>query len=564
VGGYSIFTGNPIAAVSYFKKAINHVTSHISACPACGNINPEVIFNIVESKVIDEFGHPIADRKTNPADWYSRFRQKSGNAPETIELQPRKILDGPRPSIWTQMGVFISRDWLSKMANKQYLAITLGEPLVLAFILAFIVRYFPVSATFENRYYFSENENLPSFIFIAIIVSLFMGLTLSAEEIFKDQKILKREEFLQLSRLGYLFSKIGIQFFISFIQTVLFAGLSCYILGNPDMFTTYFIILFSCACFANMLALNISSSFPAIITIYILIPILLIPQLILGGIIVNFDKMNPSIARYGKVPFIGDLMASRWAFEAACIAQFKDNQFDRHFFKINKEISKANFKLFYWLPEMDNITNQLNEALMEAQPERINNAIEITRNYYPLLAFEIEKENRFNKYIHFDTNLLRPENISLTSVLELEKYMARLERFYRKRINFFQAKKDKKEAEIQAKIGKSGFLELYRDHHNEALQNFVRRSGQENRIVHARGHLVQLIDPIYNDEVIPQNILDYQAHFFSPVKFFLGKSFSTFCFNIFVLWLMVFALFLSLYFDGLKKLLQFKFRKKTT
>jgi hypothetical protein len=213
---------------------------------------------------------------------------------------------------------------------------------------------------------------------------------------------------------------------------------------------------------------------------------------------------------------------------------------------------------------MDNITNQLNEALMEAQPERINNAIEITRNYYPLLAFEIEKENRFNKYIHFDTNLLRPENISLTSVLELEKYMARLERFYRKRINFFQAKKDKKEAEIQAKIGKSGFLELYRDHHNEALQNFVRRSGQENRIVHARGHLVQLIDPIYNDEVIPQNILDYQAHFFSPVKFFLGKSFSTFCFNIFVLWLMVFALFLSLYFDGLKKLLQFKFRKKTT
>ncbi len=563
VGGYSIFTGNPIAAVSYFKKAINHVTSHISACPSCGNINPEVIFNIVESKVIDEFGHPISDRKTNPAEWYARFRQKSEPALPAEDSIPLSVSSNNKPTIWTQMLVFLSRDCLSKLANRQYLAITIGEPLVLAFILAFIVRYFPVSTTFENQYYFSENENLPSFIFISIIVSLFMGLSLSAEEIFKDQKILKREEFLQLSRFGYLISKISIQFFISFIQSILFTGLSCYILGNTDLFWTYFIVLFSCACFANMLALNISSSFPAIITIYILIPILLIPQLILGGIIVNFDKMNPALARYGKVPFVGDLMASRWAFEALCLAQFRDNQFDKAFFKVNKEISKANFKLVYWLPEMDIITNKLNEALMEAQPEKINNAIGITQKYYPLLAYEIEKENRFNKYHHFDVRLLKPENISLTSVLELEKYMSRLERYYRKRVSYFQTRKEKKENEIQSAVGKSGYLGLYRNHHNEALQDFVRRSGQENRIVHADGHLVQLVDPVYNDEIIPWNYLDYRSHFFSPVKLFMGKTFSTFRFNIFVLWLMVFALFLSLYFDVLKKLLQLNFRKKS-
>jgi ABC-type multidrug transport system ATPase subunit len=561
VGGYSIFTGNPIEAVSYFKKAINHVTSHVSACPTCGNINPEVIFNIVESKVIDEFGHPIADRKINPSEWYSKFRIQLEENGTDKSIKPPQITKSPKPHIWTQIGVFLTRDWLSKVANKQYMAITFGEPLVLAFILAFIVRYFPVSTTFENRYYFSENVNLPSFIFIAIIVSLFMGLTLSAEEIFKDQKILKREEFLQLSRFGYLISKIGIQFFISFIQTLLFTGLSCYIIGNLDLFWPYFTILFSCACFANILALNISSSFTAIITIYILIPVMLIPQLILGGIIVNFDKMNPSLARYGKVPFIGDMMASRWAFEAACIAQFKDNQFDKSFFKINREISKANFKLVYWLPEMDNITNQLNEALMEAQPEKMNQAIAITQKHYPLLVFEIEKENRFNKYIQFDVVALKPENISLKSVLDLEKYLANLERYYRKRVNFFHAKKDQKEIEIQSKIGKTGYLKLYREHHNEALNNFVRRNGQENRIVHADGHLVQQIDPIYNDEIIPLNLFDYRTHFFSPVKFFMGKSFSTFWFNVCVIWLMVFALFLSLYFDGLKNLLKLKIRK---
>jgi ABC-type multidrug transport system ATPase subunit len=561
VGGYSIFTGNPIDAVSYFKKSINHVTSHISTCPSCGNINPEVIFNIVESRVIDEFGHPISDRKISPSEWYSKFRIQIEENVNVVPIHSSKVGVSPKPSLLLQLLVFLKRDWLSKLANKQYIAITLGEPLVLAFILAFIVRYFPVSTTFENRYYFSENVNLPSFIFIAIIVSLFMGLTLSAEEIFKDQKILRREGFLQLSRISYLVSKISIQFFISLIQSFLFTVLSCYIIGNLDLFWSYFIILFSCACFANMIALNISSSFPTIITIYILIPIMLIPQLILGGIIVNFDKMNPALARYGKVPFIGDLMASRWAFEAACIAQFKENQFDKSFFKINKEISKANFKLVYWLPEMDNITNQLNEALMEAQPEKINQAIALTQKHFPLLLFEIQKENKFNPYIQFNTSALKAENISLNSVLELEKYLSNLNRYYRKRVNFFQLKKDRKEAEIQQKIGKTGYLKLFREHHNEALEKFVRREGQENRIVHADGHLVQLIDPIYNDEAIPLHPFDYRIHFFSPVKHFLGLSFNTFWFNICVIWLMVFALFLSLYFDGLKKLLQLKIRK---
>jgi ABC-type multidrug transport system ATPase subunit len=561
VGGYSIYTGNPIEAVAYFKKSINHISSHISTCPTCGNINPEVIFNIIESKVIDEFGNPISDRRINPLEWFSKFRLQKEREPKLIESgkkSPRKVIS---PSLFLQISVFFKRDFLSKLANKQYLIISLGEPIVLAFILAFIVRYFPVSTAFESSYYFSENVNLPSFIFISIIVSLFMGLTLSAEEIFKDQKILKREEFLMLSRFGYLVSKISIQFIISLIQSVLFTSLTCLIIGNIELFWQYFIVLFSCACFANLLALNISSSFPRIITIYITIPVLLIPQLILGGIIVNFDKMNPALARYGKVPFIGDLMASRWAFEAACIMQFKDNSYDSQFFKINKEISKASFKLVYWLPEMNNITNELNEALMEGKPQKMNQAIALTQKHYPLLLFEIKKENNFNRDIKFNISDLKPERIELSTVLELEKYLANLERYYRKRLDYFQLKKDRRDNSIINKIGKEGYLKMFKQYHNEALERFVKRSGEENRILHADGHLVQQIDPIYNEDFLPLNFLDYRSHFFSPYKYFAGIRFQTFAFNICVIWLMVFALFLSLYFDVLKRLVEFKFKK---
>jgi len=52
-----------------------------------------------------------------------------------------------------------------------------------------------------------------------IFLLLFIGLTVSAEEIIRDRKIQKRESFLNLSRGSYLWSKIAIMFVLSAIQT---------------------------------------------------------------------------------------------------------------------------------------------------------------------------------------------------------------------------------------------------------------------------------------------------------------------------------------------------------
>lgn len=562
VGGYAIYSGNPIDAVTYFKKSINHVTSHISTCVTCGNINPEVIFNIIESKVIDEFGNPLSDRKIHPSEWFSKFRLQKKD--QTLpQIDKTELADNPKPSFLLQCGVYFRRDLFSKLANRQFITISLLIPMVLALILAYIVRFHPVSSNQESLYFFSENLNVPSFIFMGIIVSLFMGLVLSAEEIFKDQKLLKREEFLLLSRLGYLLSKVSIQFIFSFFQTLIFVGIGLWIIGNSEMFWIYFFIYFTCSCFANVLALNISSAFPKIITIYIIIPVLLIPQLVLGGIIVNFDRMNPSLARYGKVPFVGDLMASRWGFESACVAQFRYNSFDAYFFQVDKEMSKASFKLVYWIPEMNNIINDLNQALIVSDPKEAFKADAQLKKSRAILQYELQKENRFNQLVNFPVKDLENKDLGFNAVFELEKYMAQSERYYRKRLEFFQKRKERQVNALIKKFGKDGYLDLYRKCHNEGLENFLKRSGEENRIVQADGHLVQQIDPIYNDEVRPNHIIDYRVHFFSPYKYFAGFRFDTVWFNICVIWLMVFVLFLALYFDLLKKIVEFKFRTKS-
>jgi ABC-type multidrug transport system ATPase subunit len=76
VGGYPIYYGNPVDAVSYFKRLVNHVNAEESECWNCGNVNPEQIFNIIESKVLDEYGNLTYNRKVSPAEWTVQYRER--------------------------------------------------------------------------------------------------------------------------------------------------------------------------------------------------------------------------------------------------------------------------------------------------------------------------------------------------------------------------------------------------------------------------------------------------------------------------------------------------------
>ena len=114
-------------------------------------------------------------------------------------------------------------------------------------------------------------------------------------------------------------------------------------------------ILFSAACFANMLGLNVSSGLKSVVAIYILIPLILVPQLLFSGVIVRFEKLHGSIASDEYVPVIGELMVSRWAYEALAVNQFKNNKYQKYFFEIEKEASHASYVSSLLIPELNQI-----------------------------------------------------------------------------------------------------------------------------------------------------------------------------------------------------------------
>lgn len=600
VGGYPIYNGNPVDAVIYFKKLVSHVNAEESECITCGNVNPEQIFNIIESKVVDEFGNLTPNRKVAPKEWngfYLEDKQKQGTKRVDFTEIPDSIFKIPNK--FKQLVIFFKRDVLSKMTNAQYMAITLFEAPLLALILAFFMKFMTENALGEKEYTMYGSDNLPQYLFISVIVALFIGLTTSAEEIIGNLKILKREKFLNLSKGSYLFSKIGIMFLISAIQMFFYTIVGNWVLEIRGMDFSYWIILFSTSCFANLLGLNISASFNSVKVIYILIPILIIPQLLFSGIIVSFDKLHPMFSSKSHVPAIGNIMASRWAYEAMAVNSFKENEFEENFFFYDQQMSFANWKKDQWVSNMEGKLKDVLRYTQETDSIKLIEDKEEVISELHIFKNEIEKEIRYQDELSkgfdypticssFPEVCLEIDHLSLeqfsahtsevmlgflakskeqymNNYLIYEKQKDSIQQSYTKPNDAFMAILDsKKEAgTISAKNHKNirklagKFLDIsfqnFRDKFkNKALEDFVTNANSLQFTDEDHDNIIQKKDPIY---LLPYDNDGLRSHFYAPEKKIFGTYIDTFWANVMVIWSMTIFLTLTLFTDALKRIL---------
>ncbi len=557
-GGYPVYYGNPSESLIYFKRLDEQINSEYGECPTCGNLNPELIFNIIDSNVIDEYGNYTNQRKTKPQEWYTYYKENL-KLPEVevVKDTPPKSLN--IPSWINQFKIYTLRDFFSKISNKQYILLNILEAPLLGFILAYLIRY--IADPESNIYIFRENVNIPPYIFMGIIVALFFGLIVSAEEIFKDAKILKREAFLNLSRSSYLVSKVLILFTLSAIQMILFVVVANYILEIKGMTFEFWLALFSISAFANILGLIISASFNSIITIYILIPLLMIPQMVLGGAMFTFDKLNKDFTSVDKVPFVAEWMPSRWIYEGLIVHQYKHNNFKKNIFNIELQESKADFKQVYYIPELQDILESCKTALTDEA--RIKDKAFISN--LSLLKNEIAKENQRGFSTQFnEVENLSPDKFNENTAIGLSKHLNTLKKNYSKL--FFAANgKKEKFIELNIRANKQKFERIRDEHFNESISDIVRKVFEKNRMLRDGNKLVQMVDPIYQIPE-PKNSLDFRTHFFAPQKHIFGKFYDTLWFNISVVWILTILLYVVLYFDLLRKGLtymgEFKLRKR--
>lgn len=547
-GGYLIYSGNPVEAVMYFKKADAQVNSDIGECPTCGNVNPELIFNIIESHVVDEFGRYMPERKLSPQKWQEIYltterppieKEETAPPPKTLNI----------PSRLKQFFIYTARDFHSKISNKQYIILNLLETPILAFILAYVIRYIPDPNS--DIYIFRENENIPIYIFMALIVALFIGLTVSAEEIFKDRKILKRERYLNLSRTSYLLSKVFILLVISAIQTISFVLIANGILSLKGLNFQYWLILFSTSVCANLIGLNISATFNSVITIYIVIPLLMIPMMVLSGAMFSFEKLNRSVGSFNRVPLIAEIMPTKWGYEALVVLQFKDNEFEKHFYELEKVERNANYKLVYYIPELQKRVDFCIDNLPQKDSTKVKAKI--------LDALAVLRKGIAQERTHFAPDIpykyldsLYIDKIDEIVLYETTGYLEELTEKYGK---VFQAKNSQRDAIINHLMATDP--QLYEGkraaYHNESIADLAMKVFEKNKILQFKDELVQQFDPVYRDP-IPKNALDFRSHFLAPRKHFLGKYYDTFWFDLTVIWIMSFVLYLALHFEVLRRI----------
>ncbi len=544
-GGYPVYKGNPLDAIIYFKQVENYVDADIAECPTCGNVKSELILEIIEDKVVNEFGKYTQVRKTTPKEWYILYKV---NIEKRTRLKPPPKTQLPKsdfkpPNKLKQFFIFTVRDTLSKLANIQYVLITLLEAPVLAVILA----YLSLKPSDSGAYIFLENSNLPVFLFMAVVVALFLALSISAEEIIKDKKILERERFLRLSKLSYLLSKSFILLVISAYQMFIFILLSNRILKVYGLNFQFWLILFSTAAAAAILGLIISASLDSQVAIYITIPLILVPQMLLGGAMINFDDLPHAIRNEKYTPVIADIMFSRWTYEALCVTQFKDNLYERNFFDLDRQKSNASYISSFLIPELKAINNKC--ASYYPVTEKRN----MVDYYLKVLKNEIVKLNNNQEIKH---KFCCPSKINLDSFdlglyEKINQFLDSVQAFYNLKSQKINKLIDKKIDSLNKIYTPKGLIQLKLNNYNQKLAEIVRNFNRTEQLKIYDYQIIRKKDPIF---MYPDSRFG-RAQFFASVKFLGNKKISTFWFNIAILWLSAILMFWMLYFDLVKKLI---------
>ena len=511
-GGYPVFDGNPIDAITYFKETANYADAETSACPTCGNVNPEIVLNIIDEKSLNSSGELSDERKITPQEWHELYLKRQ----EAKDLREPAVSDVPpsdqrKPGALKQFAIFLHRNIKTKVTNLQYLCITLLEAPILAVVCAFLTRYAP-----PEGYSVMDNKNLVSYFFMAVIVATFIGMSGSAAEIIKDRALLKRERFLHLSYGSYIWSKMVYMAGVSLIQTLLFIVIGNAIMGLHGLFGVWWLILFMTALLANLTGLLLSQCLNSVVAIYISIPMLLIPQILLCGLVVSFSDLTPK-STTGNVPIIGDLIPSRWSYEALAVTSFTDNPYKKPFFQTDKEKYENQFFNVGFLYELQSQLETMKDEEKrgkEVKPEHLKT---IQANL-PILTTFCEMEPYTGDY----------------SYQSLYDYMQEAERILAKRCNKATLQADNIMSQMLRDIGKDAVLELKRNNHNNKLEDFVIGADQQRMLDVVDHHIVPRSGLIF---LTPASKMG-RAPFYSSEKILGPYHIKTLWFNMSVLLLM--------------------------
>jgi ABC transport system ATP-binding/permease protein len=535
-GGRAVYNGSVKDAPDYLLRKLKLTAQGMDI------IDPAQLLDLVNYRLPDKEGQ-VWKRVMEPDDWHDAYMREQilrENVVPEKSLLPARILKIPNLEI--QLLIFSIRNFKCKFSRIDAIIRTLLTGPALALLVSLLFRF-----SGQGQYEFLLNANIPSYQFISVIIAIFLGLTLSADEIIREKNILEKEEYLEFSRFSYLNSKILYLFPVVALQTLLYVGTGNLILGLKGLFWVYFLVLFSAACFGLLLGLVFSSSVRNRSLLHKgLLPLVITLQLLLGGGFISYDQLNLGKNKY--TPLLGDLMVSKWGYEALAVEQFKYNPYEKMVYNADKEVEKASFNLFQVIPKLEETL-----ALCRATTRE-----DSAQYYTALLQHELVKIASYPDVFPFEfagklSEIWKNEPM----MQETSDYLTYLSMFFYDHYESMVQQKDRLIENIRDSIGSQKLDELRNAYHNTTLEEAVTNSKAGFNYIIAGTEIVPIKGSIYQDPV--SNI--GRARLFCPLKMLNGQKTDTLWFNVSFIWLLTSLCYLIVLFNA-NSLIRYLFQLK--
>lgn len=325
--------------------------------------NPRDMFdmlNVRERAVLEDMKRVDPNTPKNPArleaarHWRGEFFRNenpvfqqmfSGQRAVGSQAAARGVPHPPKIALFSQLMLLMSRYWKVRIRDRAGAAIMFLQAPIIGVMLAFVfagqkeaVPFWCLGALQELSKRGQANatgsadllnqmkptNDHTAALFFVVVSCVWFGTSNSAREIVTERAIYMRERMVNLSLFNYVFSKYIVLSLICVLQCTMLLGIVFFTLGfhgGPGAFLAELGIMVGVSMNATALGLLLSTMVSSAEAAMALTPIALIPQVVLGGLMVPMTT-NPMLKPLMYV------MPARWGFEGSIVHERESIQND--------------------------------------------------------------------------------------------------------------------------------------------------------------------------------------------------------------------------------------------
>ncbi len=286
------------------------------------------------------------------------------------------------------------------------------------------------------------------------------------------------------------------------------------------------------------------------VTIYILIPFIIIPQLLFSGVLVKYDKLHLSSKSSQEfVPVIGDLMLARWSFEAMAVEQFKNNYFERSFFKNHREEGNDD----YYGTTL--INSNLKKDLQICRDYIDNTEYrELVGECFSRLNYHIDELARISEIAPGNwIESLKKDKFTRDVYTKAAVYLDSLQKYFMGKYKNAVSRDNKINDSLLSVLGKEGRINLEENNKNKRLETLILNRESPDLTIVTPQKIIRKYKPGYMKATSKIG----RAHFYAPSKTIGNLEADTYWFNIALVWVVSLVLYLALYFNIFRKLIDY-------